>query len=244
VSHRPTLTITSQVAEAAGELLVGAIEASVEQTGRCRLGVPGGSSPGPVLAWLAHHLDDLLHDALTLTWVDERHEASGADASRWQDLPDTSNLRGTCAAWLSARPTLPDHVPLDAPGSLDEARAAVEAAFDARLGGLDVVLLGTGPDGHVASLFPGHPALDEVGSVLAIPDSPKPPPERLSLSLAVLQQVRCSVLVATGAAKAPVLTRCWQGPTELPLSATRPDGGDWHWVLDPDAASTLGDDPR
>ena len=68
---------------------------------------------------------------------------------------------------------------------------------------LDVIVLGIGPDGHVASLFPGAPALDagEEAVCLGVRDSPKPPPERITLSLAVLRAARRCVLPATGAGK-------------------------------------------
>jgi 6-phosphogluconolactonase len=71
---------------------------------------------------------------------------------------------------------------------------------------LDVVLLGVGPDGHVASLFPEHAALVEhQHAVLPIADSPKPPPRRLTLSVSAIAAARLVVVAAFGAAKAPVM---------------------------------------
>jgi 6-phosphogluconolactonase len=69
---------------------------------------------------------------------------------------------------------------------------------------LDLIVLGIGPDGHIASLFPGAPALSagEEAICLGISDSPKPPPERITLSLAVLRAARGCLLLATGASKA------------------------------------------
>ena len=66
------------------------------------------------------------------------------------------------------------------------------------------VVLGIGPDGHVASLFPGASTLDagEQATCLGVSDSPKPPPERITLSLAVLRAARGCLLLATGAGKA------------------------------------------
>jgi 6-phosphogluconolactonase len=68
---------------------------------------------------------------------------------------------------------------------------------------LDVVVLGIGPDGHVASLFPGAPTLEagEEAVCLGVRNSPKPPPERITLSLAVLRAARRCILPATGAGK-------------------------------------------
>ena len=69
---------------------------------------------------------------------------------------------------------------------------------------LDLVVLGIGPDGHVASLFPGSSTLDagDDAICLGVRDSPKPPPERITLSLAVLKAARGCLLIASGAGKA------------------------------------------
>ncbi len=87
-------------------------------------------------------------------------------------------------------------------------RAATPSELRERLGApgdglpvLDLVVLGIGPDGHIASLFPGAPTLDagEQALCLGVDDSPKPPPERITLSLAVLRAARGCLLLATGA---------------------------------------------
>jgi 6-phosphogluconolactonase len=70
---------------------------------------------------------------------------------------------------------------------------------------LDLVLLGMGPDGHTASLFPGNPALRADGMVTAVHEAPKPPPDRVSLTLRGLQQARRVVFLVTGADKAEAL---------------------------------------
>ncbi len=88
---------------------------------------------------------------------------------------------------------------------LDEAAQRYEQALR-EIGSLDLVLLGVGPDGHVASLFPGHALLDERDRwVAAIHDSPKPPPGRLTLTLPALRAAGEVIVVATGAAKADVV---------------------------------------
>ena len=80
---------------------------------------------------------------------------------------------------------------------------------------LDLIALGIGPDGHVASLFPGAPTLDagEQALCLGVHDSPKPPPERITLSLAVLRAARRCLLLATGAGKADAIAAALAEPT-------------------------------
>jgi 6-phosphogluconolactonase len=78
---------------------------------------------------------------------------------------------------------------------------------------LDIALLGIGEDGHTASLFPHNPALEARGvAAVAVHDAPKPPPDRVSLSLEVLRSTRSVILLASGSAKAAALARALAGP--------------------------------
>ena len=88
---------------------------------------------------------------------------------------------------------------------------------------LDLVVLGIGPDGHVASLFPGSATLAEERALcLGVEDSPKPPPERITLTLPVLRAARGCLLVATGASKADALAAMLGEPTaSVPASLLR-----------------------
>ncbi|MGA2319317.1 MAG: 6-phosphogluconolactonase [Solirubrobacteraceae bacterium] len=89
---------------------------------------------------------------------------------------------------------------------------------------LDLVVLGIGPDGHVASLFPGAATLDagEQELCLGVRDSPKPPPERITLSLALLSAARSCLLLATGASKAHAVSAMLGEPSRhVPASLLR-----------------------
>ena len=77
---------------------------------------------------------------------------------------------------------------------------------------LDVAINGMGPDGHTASLFPGFPQLQSDGVCVAVHGSPKPPPDRVTLTLGKLNASRRILLVVAGAEKAPMLARVLAGP--------------------------------
>jgi 6-phosphogluconolactonase len=230
---KPVVTVSQDIGATAGKLLADALNHAKSVRGRAVLAVPGGGSPAPVFRWLAEHYDGT---DTVLTWVDERHLPL-PETGDWRDLPGSSNLRGAWENWLSRTQRPPKLIPLARAGTLSVACQAVRADLDA-LGGLDVVLLGAGPDGHIASLFPGHSALGSRATCIAIRDSPKPPPERLTLSLPVLENADRVVLVASGSNKAGMLKSALAGDPSLPLSRLRPRA-DWHWVLDPAAASLL-----
>ncbi|MEV7008960.1 6-phosphogluconolactonase [Streptosporangium sp. NPDC051022] len=87
----------------------------------------------------------------------------------------------------------------------------------------DVLMLGMGPDGHVASLFPGLPALYDTRPVVAVHGSPKPPPTRISLTLPVIQSAREVWVVAAGEEKAGAvrLALADSGPMQVPAAGAR-----------------------
>ena len=161
---------------------------------------------------------------------------------------------------LQAREALLDHVPIDPervfPMSAsdgdygDDPAAAAQGYGDllAQRAGtdgptplFDVTLLGLGPEGHTASLFPGTSyAREGQRSVLAVRDCPKPPPTRISLSLPAIQRSTEVWLLAAGESKAEALALAHAGadPADLPVAGAR--GIDRTlWLLDDDAASRL-----
>jgi 6-phosphogluconolactonase len=107
----------------------------------------------------------------------------------------------------------------------------------------DLILLGIGPDGHTASLFPNHPVLGETQRwVLPVMDSPKPPPIRITMTLPVINNARSVLFVAAGGKKAKILSRVLN-PTgkrqPLPSQRVKPSDGKLGWFLDRAAAADL-----
>ncbi len=150
---------------------------------------------------------------------------------------------------------VPDHHVHEAPAT-DTAGSAAEAAsaYSQTLrehgsGAFEVLMLGIGPDGHCASLFPGHPALDVDDQVaVAVTDSPKPPPERVSLTFGALNRSRAIWFVASGEEKAEAVARALADEGDLHDTPARGvtglpdvDGSPTEvvWFLDRPAASHL-----
>jgi 6-phosphogluconolactonase len=154
-----------------------------------------------------------------------------------------------------ARRSLLDHLPFD-PARLhpmpasdgthrdlgDAATAYGDELRSQGSGAFDVVMLGVGPDGHVASLFPGHPQLD-VEDAVAVPvtDSPKPPPERISLTFPALNRSREVWFLVSGEGKADAVARALAAGTDVhDVPAVGVHGQERTvWWLDEDAASRL-----
>mmetsp|Transcript_25042 Transcript_25042/g.36790 ORF Transcript_25042/g.36790 Transcript_25042/m.36790 type:complete len:301 (+) Transcript_25042:130-1032(+) len=139
---------------------------------------------------------------------------------------------------------------------------SVEPALAKSNGRFDCLLLGFGPDGHTCSLFPNHPLLNERTKLVAhISDSPKLPPRRITLTLPVLENALCVILVGAGSSKSPILKACFEtlneevtagkdmngksydvimkDPPPYPCAMARPKEGKLIWVVDADAAKDL-----
>ncbi len=191
-------SLTSLLNRLASEVVTEATRAKAAR-GLYAVAVPGGSvgvACFPALArvpidWSVTHV----------FWVDER----AVPPSSFD-----SNFSLGRSLWLdssAASPSSIHRMPADNP-NLDEAAALYAAELRHVCEGphLDLVLLGVGADGHVASLFPGHPALSEEHQlVVPIADSPKPPPRRLTMTLPLLTSARCVIVMALGKSKAAVM---------------------------------------
>lgn len=194
----------------------------------------------------APYIDSVDWSRWHVLWVDERVVPKDHD---------DSNYKLAYNGFLSKLPILPGNVyaindALSAEGAADDYETCIKhlvknstvASSESGLPKFDLMLLGMGPDGHVASLFPGHPLVRENKKwVTFIKDSPKPPPERITFTFPVINASAHIALVVAGAGKAGVVHAALgnsQSADQLPVEMVSPEG-ELTWFLDKDAASKL-----
>lgn len=203
--------------------------------GRFALAVSGGSVGETFMPALAAAVVDW--PRVDVFWLDERAVPP--------DHPD-SNYRLAWEPWLSRVAVDPARVHRlraetpDLDAAAREAERELRDALGAR-GRVDLALAGVGPDGHVASLFPGHPALEETTRwVVAVEDSPKPPRRRLTWTLRAFAATDLLVVAAFGAAKAAAVGAAVTDPgSPLPLARAARRARRRLFLVDPEAAALL-----
>jgi 6-phosphogluconolactonase len=198
------------VSGAAAALIEALITEGLAARGRAHVALAGGTTPGGAYA----RLELPSWDGVELWFGDERCVGPSDPQSNYLMVEQT--LLGHAQAALVHR--------IEGERGAEAAAAAYAELLVERAGGplpvLDIALLGIGEDGHTASLFPGAAALD-AGAVVCVPvhDAPKPPPDRVSMSLEVLRLARCAILLASGEGKARALAAALGDPSrEVPAS--------------------------
>jgi 6-phosphogluconolactonase len=173
--------------------------------------VAGGSTPRRAYELLAHMQGTWNHVHL---WLGDERCVPADDPEANQRMLDESllsKLRSQHGPHL--HPVRGDLTPEDAAWLY--ARELVQSIGEKPV--FDLVVLGLGEDGHTASLFPGHPAARSAEApVVGVRGAPKPPPERITLTLPVLRRARFTLLLATGEGKARPLARVRAGDEEIP----------------------------
>ena len=232
-----------EMTEASAKLFAARAADAVSSRGRFTAALSGGKTPVALYSMLAKAplVSQIPWARVLLFWGDERCVP-----------PDhgDSNFRMT-------REFLLDHVPIPPanvhrmPGEMDPVEAAARyekqlrdffAPHGEALPVFDFILLGLGEDGHTASLFPGTGAIRESARWVLGHYVDAQKGWRITLTPPVINAARTVVFIVAGAGKAAVLRDILEGPFRpdtLPAQIVRPDGGELHWMLDPDAAALL-----
>ena len=238
-----TLADLDALSRAAADELAAFARDAVATRGTCSVALSGGSTPRRLFQLLAERGRAALPwDDIELWWGDERAVPP--------DHAD-SNYRMAREALIEPLGIAASRVHRIAAERLADAAArAYEAELTRALGAppvLDLVLLGMGPDGHTASLFPGSPALDETRRWVV--DNPVTSPlvhgsaTRITLTAPAINAARCVRFLVAGADKAAALAAVLQGPRaphRFPAQLIAPTSGDLAWFVDAAAAGQLG----
>ena len=186
-----------------------AIEEGLLERGEFHLVLTGGTlgvaiSQALVAIW---NSAPEMYQGLHIWFSDERYVSS--DSAERNALP----LHGTVT---NSNIVIHEALATDNSNSINDAVEDYTRQLDGVV--IDLNILGMGPDGHVASLFPGVADLDDQRSIFAITDSPKPPSERISFTMKYINASREVWLVATGAAKADAVAKIIEGDISIPAS--------------------------
>ncbi|NKY59214.1 6-phosphogluconolactonase [Nocardia flavorosea] len=235
--HPDSDALTTAAARRFVEVLV----AAQAERGTASVVLTGGGTGITLLEKVRAEPGELDWSKLDIFWGDERFVPAGD--------PERNELQ--------AHRALLDHVGVD-PARIhtvatsdgeypDPVEAAAEYATAVRAhlaasGGFDLHLLGMGPDGHINSLFPGH--ADTIGEerepAVAVTDSPKPPPVRVTLTYPAIRRSRHVVLVVSGANKADPVAAALNGADPLEIPAAGAHGTEsTTWILDEAAAAAI-----
>ena len=237
------LTTPQELFEAAAEEVVQAAKEAVEQRGRFTIALPGGSTPKSLFNLLATNARTVLPwDRTFFFWGDERHVPPTDPDSNYRMAEETMLSRIPVAAGNVFR--IPAENP-DAAAGAEAYEQTLRKFFQLEPGQLpvfDVILLGMGPDGHTASLFPGSAGLQEKSRLVIANWVDKLKTSRLTLTLPVLNAARCVTFLVSGTDKAAMLKTVLEedAPAEqYPSKLIQPNHGKLIWLVDRAAASDL-----
>jgi 6-phosphogluconolactonase len=232
-----TLPDLPELIERGLEISLKVIEQAIAQRGQATLALAGGSTPKPLYEALATQA--LPWDKLQIVWGDERYVPA--------DHPD-SNEGMARRAWLDQVPIpaanihpVPTHFsdPAEAAQAYDQELRTVLGAAAGEFPALDLILLGMGPDGHTASLFPNTEALQVCDRLITVGNKDGQP--RISFTVPLINQARNVLFMVTGANKQTALDHIFAptaNPLDYPARFIQP-AGKLIWLLDSAAAATL-----
>ena len=231
---------SQELARGAAEYFVARSDEAVALKGFFTVALSGGSTPQALYQLLAD-ADEPFHAQVPWSrthffWSDERHVPP--------DHPD-SNYRMAHQAMLS-RVSVPESNIHRIHGENPDANAAANEYEQAllqltkqTLPQLDLILLGLGPDGHTASIFPGSEVLHETKRLVAAPWVEKFNTYRITMTLPLLNNGASVLFLVSGAEKAEMVKKVIEGLKQYPAQAVQPTHGQLLWMLDKDAAADL-----
>ena len=224
----PEIVWTEHFAEDAAAFIAGEARAAIEMRGFFRLALAGGNTPRLVHAALA--TKPVEWSRVQITFGDERcvppDDADSNFRMAKESLFDLVSIPPGNIFRIRGE-SAPDAVARE----YEDKLAAVAARFGEERYVHDLILLGMGPDGHTASLFPGSPALAERARNVIPTTGPKPPPQRITMTFPLLNAARCVCFLVNDAGKLSLVEKIIAGDTEYPAAHVRPVAGGVRWLV-------------
>jgi len=229
--HTPARSIScANFAVDVARFIVEQARIAIQARNAFRLALAGGETPRAIHRELVQFADQVPWEKFVITFGDERCVPPN-DAQ--------SNYAMALSSLLEHVSILPENV-LRMRGEIEPEVAAqeYETELAARAAGTresryvhDLILLGMGPDGHTASLFPGSPALDETQRNVVPAIGPKPPPQRLTFTFPLINSARHVCFLVNDAAKRPIVDEILAGRSSLPAARVQPIAGEVTWLV-------------
>lgn len=223
-----------ELASAAAQRAVDILRTAIDTYGKATWVLAGGTAPLAAYQVIAtSHSDSLDWSHVTVMVGDER--ISQPSDSNWQ-AADTILNRLPTRKFVPRIDLSPEEAAIDY-----ERNLGILPKADGGFPRLDLLWLGVGEDGHTLSLFPNHPSIFPSNKlIIPVSDAPKPPRNRISLSLRALQGVQSAMIITTGPNKRSVVRGALAGnnsPIALASSIITTHNGDVAWYVDKDAAA-------
>lgn len=230
-----------QLAAKGAEIVWKTAREAVARQGYFAVAISGGSTPRAMHRLLAQepYLTDIAWPQTHVFMVDERMVAF--------EHPD-SNFGTAQKDFLDKIPIPKKQIhPMPATDRPEEGAALYQTKlesffqnFNSRNPVFDLIILGIGQDGHIASLFPGHPIIEDANSWILSVKGGQPEVWRLTLNYHVLNRAKHILFIASGSGKATIIQALFEGrQAGLPASKIRPINGKMTWLLDQEAAALL-----
>jgi 6-phosphogluconolactonase len=243
-----TLTTPQELFAAAAEEVIRAATGAVAQRGRFTIALSGGSTPKSLFNLLATNARTVLPwDRMFFFWGDERHVPPTDPDSNYKMAEETMLSKIPVAAGNVFRIAAENP---DAAAAAESYEKTLQKFFALepnreKPGGFprfDLILLGMGPDGHTASLFPGSAGLQEKSRLVIANWVDKFKTHRLTFTLPLLNAAACVAFLVSGTDKAPALHAVLESDApgeQYPSKLVRPTDGKLIWLIDRAAASQL-----
>jgi 6-phosphogluconolactonase len=230
VKARPRVVRTKNFVDDAAAFILEQARKAIAERNEFRIALSGGNTPAPVYARVATEAHDFPWDRVRFTFGDERCVPPDDPQSNFRmarenlfvpaDVPEQSimRMRGEIDPHIAAR-------------DYEQQLAAIARQCGEPMYQHDLILLGLGPDGHTASLFPGTAALEEMKHAVAANFVPKLNAWRLTFTFPLINHAR-NILFLVGASKSPeLIDRMLEGDSQFPAARVNPIAGEVTWMI-------------